>query len=216
MALASPSWQGSKVTSTLSSEPLGLAGATLMVFSVWKSAQLVCTGEKRDQGGGGSQKLSQYLRKKPVVAYHHTGCGSCPCPVTVYPIHSIPLLNAHENCPCTPSRDNPAPKPQEALLDCKVEVQTPWSLQQHLQQGQQRAFCKGGQSSWGQAQCWWADPRTHMAILPMPDQTRGAGPLGREGWCWSEELPPSQSPGSPRSPGGGTQSSAGHNSLFLW
>lgn len=84
VALASPSWQGSKVTSTLRSEPPAPAGAALMDFAVWKSAQSVCAGETRDHGG-------RVTTAEPAPREEHDGPLALASPT-----HTTPLVSA---CP---------------------------------------------------------------------------------------------------------------------
>ena len=118
VALASPSWQGSKVTSMLTSEPPGLAGDTPMVF-VRKPAQLVCTGERRDHGGGGSQKQIQHLRKKQKVPT--VTLSRVPVPCLSLRLSPPPLASeewpsgmskrAQQGQPCTQVLEDLKPQP---------------------------------------------------------------------------------------------------------
>ena len=65
-------WRKAFLKARLTSEPPGLAGAAATLFSVWKSAQSLCAGQRRDRGAGGSHTSqagsSGRNRRAPAIA----------------------------------------------------------------------------------------------------------------------------------------------------
>ena len=142
---------------------------------------------------------------------------ACHC---AWPPHPLPVRNAHQDCPNMPSRDNPALKIWETLNPSPGSngevLRGPWDLQEQLQKRQQRTSASEDRPAGDKRSIGGETRRLTWPRQLCQAKPEGQDPLTERADAGQTSCLPARAQGRLGSPGGGSWSSAGRNSLFWW